>query len=155
MLRENDKSIVLSAALELANTQVLAQREDESGVDAQVRALVAFDAAILGLLVAAKNLVGILWVLPFVVTLASTLLCLALDRGSRRDLGPGASRFYVKYGGAAGAREQLLAELRRAIERNALRLRAKEEGVRLARRVLLAGLLLAGVSGIGDLFIRI
>jgi hypothetical protein len=155
MLRETDKSIVLSAALELANTQLLAQNDNEAGLDAQARALVAFDGAILGVILAAKALVGLLWILPFAVTLASSAVCLALDGGPRGDLGPGASQFYVEYGGAARAREQLLADLRRASGKNAKRIRAKEEGVRLARRILLAGVLLAGVLGAGDLLIRL
>jgi hypothetical protein len=82
MARENDRSIVLSAALELANTQLLAQNEDEGGLDAQARALVAFDGAILGVMVAAKALVGLLWFLPLVAT-GSSPSCGARLRATR------------------------------------------------------------------------
>lgn len=156
-LRESDAGAVLGATLQLANTQLLAQSQDEVGVDGQAMGLVGFGGAVLGVSLAAISVLGAVWLVPMVAAVSSTGLCLALQVGARGDVGPAASRFCSLYGRGPGVPgcEQLLSELDRSIHANARRIRLKRQGVRLARGILLVGLLFTGLVLAADPLIRI
>jgi len=155
-----DKAAILEAALSLAQTQILAQNEDEASLDGQAMGLVAFDGALVGAVLAAQGLIGKWWWVALVAVLVSALIALSTEsivalwealRGRPRspggDLGPAAADFYETYGGqqALPARELLLAELRVAFNQNTPRIARKFATIRLAVGTLFVGLLIAGL----------
>jgi hypothetical protein len=144
---DGDKSVLLDTALTLSQTQILAQNQDEASLDGQVMGLVAFNGALVAADIAAKEVIGAYWWIPLLGIGLATLLCLVLGFGMRGDLGLKAATFYEHYGGqlAIPGREQLLADLDAAFDRNAARIRAKYIGVRCAEGLLLLGLILAAL----------
>jgi hypothetical protein len=144
---DDDKSVLLDASLTLSQTQILAQNQDEASLDGQVMGLVAFNGALVAADIAAKEVIGTYWRVPLLGIGLATLLCLFLGFGMRGDLGLKAATFYEHYGGqlAIPGREQLLADLDAAFDRNAARIRAKYIGVRCAEGLLLLGLILAAL----------
>jgi hypothetical protein len=155
-----DKTAILEAALSLAETQILAQNEDEASLDAQAMGLVAFDGALVGAVLTAQERLGNWWWIALIAVTLSAAIALSSEsivalwdalRGKPRspegDLGPAAADFYEKYGGqqARPARELLLTELRVAFNENTPRIARKFAAIRLAVATLFVGLFLAGL----------
>jgi hypothetical protein len=157
---EADKAAILESALSLAETQILAQNEDEASLDAQAMGLVAFDGALIGAVLAAQERIGSLWWTALIAILISAVIALSSEslvalrdalRGRPRtpegDLGPAAADFYEKYGGqrALPARELLLSEMRVAFNENTPRIARKFAAIRMGVAALFVGLFVAGL----------
>jgi hypothetical protein len=171
--KPGDQGLILDAALSFAQTQILAQNEDEASLDGQAVGLAAFNGALLAADIAAQEALGNLWwtaLLPIAVSIVSCLSAGDLfgililrarsprdrtDRvpafdpraGSYGDLGPRAALFYERFGDleAIEAREQLLSDLNLAFVRNANRIFRKSVRIRLAVAILVFGLLIAAL----------
>lgn len=150
----DDGRDLLDASLVLAQTQLVAQLADETSLDARSMGTLGFSGALLAADLAAKDVLGGLWWTPLIAIAIATSCCLGpvlgigLGFGSDTDIGPGAVAFYETYGGhrSTPARQQLLADLGAAFERNSSRLKAKRLALRLAVGVLAVGLIAAGTA---------
>ena len=138
---------LLSATLEVSQTQLLAQIADETSLDSRTMGILAFNGALLAAAVAARNLLGTWWWTPLLALSLPTLMCLRSALAKETDLGPLAITFYANYGGqpARAAREQLLADLGGAFEENARRVKSKTRRLRWTLGMLVAGLVVAAL----------
>src|SRR6202140_2303750 len=90
---------LLSATLEVSQTQLLAQIADETSLDSRTMGILAFNGALLAAAVAARNLLGTWWWTPLLALSLPTLMCLRSALAKETDLGPLAITFYANYGG--------------------------------------------------------
>jgi hypothetical protein len=152
---DDTKGVVVDAALALAETQLLAQIADEASLDGRATGLVGFNGALLAAIIAAKELIGGSWLVAFFVVIGVILLLLVGLYDGRGDLqrkpprsniGADAALFYEEYGAGSplDARERLLKDLARDVDKNAKRIRRKGRWLQVATLVLVVGLATAG-----------
>lgn len=143
----NDESQILDATLALSQTQILAQVTDEASLDGRNMGLLAFNGALLGGTLAAKDLLGHYWWTPLIAVGLSSAPCLWSAFKKTSAYGPRALKFFEQFGGqrSRAARSQLLADLGYAFEFNAARIRLKEVRLQAAVAVLAVGLLIAAL----------
>lgn len=160
------RSVILDAALSLAQTQLLAQAADDASLDGRATGLIGFNGALLAAVIAAKELLnlGRFWPGPLIVLAGATLMLLwALYGGRRRrdqqvdrvepqpnrkgvSLGIPARTFYEDFaeGPPLEARERLLDDLAIALNKNVHRIDRKRRWLQAATVFLVAGLAVAG-----------
>ena len=138
---------LLEAALELAQTQILGQLEQETSIDGQTIGILAFLGALLAVDVAAKDVLGNFWWTPLVPVVAGMLPCFLSIFAGPPFLGPRAVEFYKTYGGhpSRAAREQLLADLGSHFAVNGVRATEKRLRLRQALVITFVGLVVAGL----------
>ena len=138
---------LLTAALEIAQTQLLAQIADENSLDGRTTGVLAFNGALLAADVAARELLGRRWWMTLVALSLPTLLCLRSILADEADLGPLAITFYSDYGGKSSvlAKKQLLAELGKAFEKNAERVKRKTRRLRWTLGTLVVSMTVAAL----------
>jgi hypothetical protein len=137
---------VLDAMLALSHTQILAQVTDEASLDSRTVGMLAFNGALLGGTLAARNLLGYYWWTPFVGVGLSTLPCLWSVFKKTSAFGPQALAFYGEFGAEGlGARTQLLADLDDTFGFNAGRVKWKTWRLRSAIGTLVVGLVAAAL----------
>ncbi len=146
----SDKSVLLDAAIALAQMQISAQGTDDAGADGRTTGLVGLNGALVAADVAAKEVLGVFWWASLIVLAASTFILLVTLFGKDRngvDVGVRAALFYETEGAepAIPARELLLAELNKAFEFNIGRIARKRKRLQRALGVLLGGLAVAGL----------
>ncbi len=138
---------VLDAMLALAHTQILAQVTDEASLDSRTVGLLAFNGALLGGTLAAKDLLGYYWWTPLIVVGFATAPCLWSVFKKTSAFGPPALKFYEKFGaqGPLKARTQLLSDLDDTFAFNAGRVRWKTLRLRASLTILVVGLSVAAL----------
>jgi hypothetical protein len=136
---------LLMTALEIAQTQLLAQIADENSLDGRTTGVLAFNGALLAADVAARGLLGGWWWTTLVALGSPILLCLRSILADEADLGPPPSTFYSGYGSmsSVSAKEQLLADFSGAFERNAKRIKRKTQRLRWTLGTLVVGMTVA------------
>jgi hypothetical protein len=142
-----DESEILNATLVLSQTQILAQVTDEASLDGRNMGLLAFNGALLGGTLAAKDLLGHYWWTPLLAVGLSSVPCLWSAFKKTSAYGPRALKFFEEFGGqhSHAARSQLLADLGDAFEFNAARIRLKELRLQAALAILATGLSVAAL----------
>lgn len=142
-----DESQILDATLALSQTQILAQVTDEASLDGRNMGLLAFNGALLGGTLAAKDLLGHYWWTPLIAVGLSSAPCLWSAFKKTSAYGPRALKFFEEFGGqrSRAARLQLLADLGDAFEFNAARIRLKEVRLQAALAILAVGLMVAAL----------
>jgi hypothetical protein len=138
---------ILDVTVSMSQMQILAQVADEASIDGRTVGLLAFNGAVAGGTLAAKNLLGHYWFTPLPVALAATVPCLWSLLKKTSAFGPRALLFYEEFGhlGPLGSRTQMLADLDDTFKFNETRVRWKTLRLRLALGVLVFGLIVAGV----------
>jgi hypothetical protein len=138
---------ILDVMVSTSQTQILAQVADEASIDGRTVGLLAFNGAVAGGTLAAKNLLGHYWFTPLPVVLAATVPCLWSLLKKTSAFGPRALLFYEEFGhlGPLGSRAQMLADLDDTFKFNEARVRWKTLRLRLALGLLVFGLVVAGV----------
>jgi hypothetical protein len=138
---------LLEAALELAQTQLLAQISDETSIDGRTMGVLAFLGALLAADVAAKDILGTWWWTPLVGIGLATLPCVWSILTGDTDLGPRSFEFYANYGAHPSglARKQLLTDLDEAFLANAGRVKTKRRCLRWALAIISVGLITASL----------
>jgi len=139
---------LLDASLALAQTQLVGQLADETGLDGRTMGTLGFNGALLAADIAARGLLGAYWWTPLVATGLATLCCLrsalAIGRYFARetDFGPPANTVYRTYTGrpSRAGQEQLLVDLDTAFANNARRFAAKRRALQAALIILAGGL---------------
>jgi hypothetical protein len=141
-----DGQDLLGASLSLAQTQIAAQLADETSVDARMMGTLGFSGALLAVDVPSRSLLGAAWWVLLIGLGLAIGACfrpaLSVRRFAEADVGPPAGVFYSAFNGISldAARQQLLADLVVAYERNADRIRLKRRALRTAVLILAIGL---------------
>jgi hypothetical protein len=138
---------LLEAALELAQTQLLAQIADETSIDGRTMGVLAFIGALLAADIAAKATLGTWWWTPLVGVGLATLPCIRSILTKDTDLGPRSYQFYADYGAHPSgiARKQLLTDLDHAFLANAGRVKTKQRCLRWSVGIVSIGLVAASL----------
>ena len=138
---------LLEAALEVLQTQILAQLSEETSIDGQTMGWLAFLGALLAVDVAAKDLLHKWWWTPLVGVGLALVPCLYSFFASAPKLGPRIVPFYDKYGGGESkvVRTQLMADLYASFRKNGARVRGKRIRLRIAVAITIAGLVVAAL----------
>lgn len=130
----SDGEDLLEAALEVSQTQIVAQLAEETSIDGATMGWLALLGALLAVDVAAKGLLHKWWWTPLVGVGAATVPCLISIFAAPPQFGPRIVPFYERYGGHASkaARTQLLADMYASFRTNGARIRSKRFRLRLA-----------------------
>lgn len=133
---------LLEAALEVVQTQLLAQLAEETSIDGGTMGWLAFLGALLAVDVAAKGLLGKWWWTPLLGVGAATVPCLMSIFAGAPQLGPRIIPFYERYGGHESrvARTQLLADMYASFGKNGVRVGKKRCRLRIAVVITVIGL---------------
>jgi len=141
-----DQDLILVSALELGETQLLAQIADETSLDGRLMGILGFNGALLAADIAAKSILHFWWWSPLPFIAFASYRCFAAIFQEETKLGPAALEFYAEYGGqnAREARAQLLSDLDASRRKNTERATEKSKVLKQALRILFAGLFIAG-----------
>jgi hypothetical protein len=134
---------LLEAALEVSQTQVLAQLAEETSIDGETMGWLAFLGALLAVDVAAKDLLHKWWWTPLIGVAVAMVPCLISIFAAPPQLGPRIVPFYERFGGyeSKAARTQLLADMYASFRANGIRVRGKRRRLRLAVVTTIVGLI--------------
>lgn len=142
-----DQDLILASALEHADTQLLAQIADESGLDGRLMGVLGFSGGLIVANIAAQALLGFWWWTPMPFVALAIFFVSRPIFAEETYLGPEALTFYAQYGGqtARAAREQLLADLDVAFQANSRRAGEKTRALTASLVSLGSGLVVAAV----------
>ena len=145
---DDDARELLSDSLALARTQLAGQITDEASLDGRTMGTLGFNGALLAADIAARGLLGRYWWTPLIAIILATLCCLrpalaiGLNFARPTDIGPRADRFYRSFAGEPSkvGREQMLADVSKAVANNGRRFTAKRRALQAALMILAIGL---------------
>ncbi len=146
----NSQRTLAELIIDRAQGRLDGQLHDNDALDVKALGLIAVDAAVLAVLIAAHGSLDRIWVIPaFVLAVAGFLFLCALWR-RRFDAGPNWREFYEDYGWEPfeDVARQMLSDLLAAIEWNTEHGRRKDALYGAGFAASLVGLLAAGIVGL-------
>lgn len=147
-----DAETVLEFVVTQTRAQLDGQLRDNDALDVKALGILGADAAGLGVLIVAHEVINTLWWIPALVLGVSILLLFVVLWPRGLDTGPNWRTFYERYGGEAAADvgRQMLSELLDAVERNNDNLSSSHGKIfvlKAAFSLLVASLIGAGIAG--------